>query len=63
MDSPEMVSTDKTLETSANTREAKVLTQLNRLVHPTIAIAQIGRLRCTKVNSKALFRTDTDHFS
>lgn len=49
-----MVASDKALPTRADVWISVVLSQLEGLVHPTVPVAQIRRLRVTEVSTEAL---------
>ena len=51
-----MVPADRALETSADLGIPVVLAQLCRLVHPAVAVAQIGGLRIPEMNAQTLRR-------
>lgn len=53
--SPEVVAADETLETGPDAGRAVVLTHLDCLVHPAIAITEVCALGSAKVNAKAFF--------
>jgi len=50
-----MVSPDEALPARANVRIPEIISQFYSLVHPTFTVSQVGRLRCSKVGSKAFF--------
>lgn len=60
-DAPEMISADEALETGANAGAAVVLAELDGLVQPAIAIAQIGCLGSSEMDIKAFLRATTIH--
>jgi hypothetical protein len=54
---PQMVTTDEALPARANIRIPIIISQLNGLIHRTVTVSQVGRLRCPQVGSKAFFST------
>ena len=56
--SPQVVPSDKALETSPDAGAAVVLAQLHCLVQPAIAVAEVGRERRAQMDVKAFFRAE-----
>jgi hypothetical protein len=52
-----MITPDEALPARANIRIPIVISQLNGLIHPTVTVSQVGRLRCPQVGSKTFFST------
>ena len=53
-----MVSPDEALPARANVRIPEIISQFYSLVHPTFTVSQVGRLRCSKVGSKAFLSAE-----
>lgn len=51
--SPEVVTSNETLQAGAHGRTSEVLAKLNGLVYGTITVPKVGRLRVTKVDAEA----------
>jgi hypothetical protein len=50
---PQMIASEKALPTRANIWIPVIVSQFQGLIHPTVTVPQVGRLRCSKVGSKA----------
>ena len=49
----QMVAPDEALPARANIRIPIIISQFHGLIHPTVTVSQVGRLRFSKVSSKA----------
>ena len=54
---PQMVAPSKALPARPNIRIPKIVSQFHGLVHPTVTVSQVGRLRCPQVGSKTFLCT------
>jgi hypothetical protein len=54
---PQMVTPDEALPARANIRIPKIISQFYGLVHPTVTVSQVGRLRCSQMGPKAFDST------
>jgi hypothetical protein len=52
-----MIAPDQALPARANIRIPVVISQLEGLIHPTVTVSQVGRLRRPQVGPKAFFST------
>jgi hypothetical protein len=57
---PQMIASENALPTRADIRIPIIVSQFQSLVHPTVSVSQIGRLRCAQMSSKAFFPTRLD---
>jgi hypothetical protein len=48
-----MIAPEKALPACANIRIPVIISQFHGLIHRTVTVSQVGRLRCSKVGSKA----------
>ena len=49
---PEMIAADRTFQTRSSAGTSIILTELNRLIDPTVSITEVGRLRISEMNPK-----------
>ena len=54
---PQMIAPDEALPARANIRIPIIVSQFHGLIHPTVTISQVGRLRCPQMGSKAFYST------
>jgi hypothetical protein len=54
---PQMVTPDEALPARANIRIPIVISQFYGLIHPTVTVSQVGRLRRPQVGSKTFLST------
>ena len=56
----EVVAADERLAACTDGRAAVILTELHGLIHPTVAVTEVGRLRVTQMEAQAFNRAVTD---
>jgi hypothetical protein len=54
---PQMVAPDEALPARANIRIPIIISQFHGLIHPTVTVSQVGRLRRPQVGSKTFLST------
>ena len=54
---PQMIAPNEALPARANIRIPIIISQFHGLIHPTVTVSQVGRLRCPQMGSKAFYST------